>query len=141
MKTLGTLLTVCFGLLLIAPVFAAEMTCDIKAPIRGQDTFIRLHDVEAPTVWTVSATYRPNSATARTDQLGTVDDEGKLRWRPTDSGIVQFSAKGPGEKDKAGMTVAVRFPSPPISGIIILLVAGTILFGGAGYSLHRAMKG
>ena len=93
-----------------------------------------------PTQWQITFTYRPNSKTAETTQAVAFPADGKLRWKAVDSGIVQINARGPGEKDKLSINVAVRFPSPPISGIVILLIAGFILFGGAGWSLAKALK-
>ncbi len=141
MKRTATLLLV--GVLLVgigAPVWAARVACDDESPVRDKTTFIRLTDVDDPTAWKLSVTYHPNSVTAKTDELGVFDVAGKATWKPAVSSIVEIVAKGPGKKDKAVMNIAVRFPSPPISGIVILLLAGTILFGGAGYSLFKAIK-
>lgn len=117
-----------------------EVPWSQQAPIRGQKIVVRLTGVEDPSQWQLTMTYRPNSATEKTTPPTSFGADGLLRLTPQSSGIVALTAKGPGEKDKISFNIAVRFPSPPISGIIILLFAGTILFGGAGYSLLRAIK-
>ncbi|MDP8224486.1 MAG: hypothetical protein P9L99_14085 [Candidatus Lernaella stagnicola] len=140
MKTTATILLAVFVLALTAPAWAAKIECEPEFPIRGQEVFVTLSDVEDPTAWSFVVTYRPNSATAQINQLGPPAADGRLRWLPTASGLVEIKAQGPTKDAKVTTNIAVRFPSPPISGIIILLVAGTILFGGAGYSLSKAIR-
>ena len=121
-----------------------EISCQETAPTRGQSILIRLTGAEDPSQWQVAMTYRPNSAISETTAPMKFDDAGEARLKPAISGIVQITAEGPYVKDQkpptASLNVPVRYPSPPISGIIILLVAGVILFGGAGYSLAKALK-
>jgi len=117
-----------------------ELTTEPEFPIRGQAATTRLNGVADPTQWQAAFTYRPNSKTSQTTESLAFDATGTLHWKPTDSGIVQINVKGPVEGDKASMNVAVRFPSPPAKGIVILLLAGFILFGGAGWSLAKALK-
>ncbi|HPQ68071.1 MAG TPA: hypothetical protein PKW95_03010 [bacterium] len=124
----------------LSPAAAVELLTSDENPIRGQATTITLQGADDPTQWTLTFTYRPNSKTSRTTEPQPFNFHGKVSWKPNDSGIVQIAVQGPGEGDKISKNVAVRFPSPPASGIVILLIAGAILFGGAGYSLAKALK-
>ena len=146
------LLSIC---LWAATAGAAEITCSLKsdgqeiscqeqAPTRNQWMLIRLVGVEEPGKWQVKMTYRPNSATSQTVEPVSFNEAGEARLKPSVSGIVEIQAEGPYIKDQeietATLNIPVRYTSPPISGIIILLLAGSILFGGAGYSLVKALK-
>jgi len=124
----------------LSPAAAAELLVGDENPTRGQTTTITLQGAEDPTQWSLTFTYRPNSKTSRTTVAQPFQANGALNWKPDDSGIVQIAVQGPGEGDKIAKIIAVRFPSPPASGIVILLIAGAILFGGAGYSLAKALK-
>jgi hypothetical protein len=139
MKRLVLVVIVCL-VLATGVAGAAELVVDNPSPVRGQQTFVRLTGVDDAIGWQANVTYRPNSQTSQTKPLGAFGADAKLVWLPTDSCIAQIKATSPDGKTSVSTNAAVRFPSPPISGIVILLVAGLILFGGAGYSLAKAMK-
>lgn len=72
-------------------------------------------------------TYRPGSNISETD---TIAVEGmSYAWTPRSPGIVSISTPG-----GTTQTVSVRFDGIAASGLVILVVASGILFGGALFS-------
>jgi hypothetical protein len=83
----------------------------------------------------VIITYRPNSAIPQTD---TLDARGSPFTTVTfrQAGVVRVAIPG-------GPTtnVSVRFDQAPTSGLAVLVLAGLILFGGAGFAMAKLMQG
>ncbi len=110
-------------------------------PERGTPVEVRLSGMEPGESYSFSVTYRPNSETSRVEKVGLFDDAGSVLWTPTDAGITTLSVL-----DGAGETVisrnaAVRFDSPPVSGLLVMILAGLLLFGGSTVSMRRALEG
>ncbi len=84
---------------------------------------------------TLVVTYRPNSSIARSDSMPIGPDR-TVTWTPEQAGVVALAIDG-------GPThnVSVRFRSVPWLGVFVLLAAGSILFGGAGFGLSRMLRG
>ncbi len=95
----------------------------------GQPVTLR---AEAPD--TVIVTYRPGSSIADTTRLTATT--GPVTWTPTSAGIVQLSSPDAATRQ----TVSVRFETSPASGVFVLLLAGAILFGGAGFAFYRLTR-
>ncbi len=79
---------------------------------------------------TLVVTYRPNSSIARVDTL-----VGTRAWTPRQAGVVKLQAPG-GE----AQSVSVRFDRTPASGLFVLIGAGLILFGGAGFAFRKLFE-
>lgn len=84
----------------------------------------------------VFATCRPNSAVETTVQLGTTDETGAFDWTPEHPGITTLSVRE-GEGELASLTVSVEFAGIPIVGLLVMLGAAGILFGGNSYSFAK----
>lgn len=125
--------------LAIAPglLAAAEIEVGAEYPLRGEPVSVivtedgtRIPDAR------IVVTYRPNSETRYREELR-VDATGEVEWTPREAGIVQLQAML-SEKESASAAaeelVAVRFAGFPPSGLAVMLVAGTLLFGGAVFS-------
>ena len=84
---------------------------------------------------TLLVTYRPNSSIAR---LVRIPAEGRqtVVWTPAEAGVVALATPGGGQQN-----VSVRFDAPPLGGILVLLAAGTILFGGAVFAFVKLFQG
>lgn len=82
---------------------------------------IKLNISQADTLF---VTYRPGTSISETISIPVTGEI--YEWTPRKAGIVALSTPG-------GITqnVSVRFNDFPVSGLIILLGAGIILFGGA----------
>jgi len=126
-------------LLAAAAAAGAELEIGADHPVRGEPVTIRLTGAEGEGPFTLEATYRPNSQTERTETVGLFDGAGEALWTPRDAGITRLRALGPeGEELWSGNT-AVWYPSLSVSGILIFLFAGFLLFGGASISMRRAL--
>lgn len=121
------------GLLALAalPAGAQPITLSPEIPVVGQEMTLRF---EAP-VDTVFVTYRPNSAVARRDTIR-IGEAASMRWTPSRAGVVAISLP-----DGTRQNVSVRFTKTPLSGLVVLLVAGLILFGGAGWAMRMLFAG
>ncbi|MBD3236294.1 MAG: hypothetical protein GF330_06310 [Candidatus Eisenbacteria bacterium] len=106
-------------------------------PQEGRPCRILLTTGEAPLAgaW-VTALVRPNSEVSRLDTLGRTDAAGTVHWTPTDAGLATLTASR-ADSALCELTVAVRFPGVPALGLVMLLVAGLLLFGGNSYSFAK----
>lgn len=86
----------------------------------------------------VRVTYRPNSATVVIERLGATDPTGAVSWIPKDAGIVTIQVTS--GKIQTIKNVAVRFGRFPLGGVLIISIAGLILFGGITISFILLFK-
>lgn len=89
---------------------------------------------DAP-VQTVVVTYRPNSAIPLVDTV-TVGGFESIRWTPERAGVVRVSVPGGPSRN-----LSVRFAALPVAGIVVLILAGLILFGGAAWAMTKLLSG
>jgi len=87
--------------------------------------------------WTVVVEYFPNSKVVRDDTLGVTTREG-IAWIPAFAGIASVIALRGGER--ISTAASVRFPAVPAGAITVFIFAGSVLFGGAGWSLVRLFE-
>lgn len=116
---------------LLVPALAAglELSVSEEYPLRGESVRLILTGEGADAARTVSVTYRPNSQTAHEDTLAV--DGPELDWTPRDAGIVRLVVRDASGAVLTNRHVAVRFGRFPPSGLAVMLVAATLLFGGA----------
>lgn len=122
-----------FGLV-PAALGAQSIELGIEYPVRGEAVALEIRGEDSAPLagGRVEVTYRPNSQTAEVESL-VADESGRVTWIPKDAGIVRLdasTAETPGSV-VATRRVAVRFRHVPASGIVVMVVAGTLLFGGA----------
>lgn len=98
--------------------------------VRGQPIEVTL---PSPTPDTLRVVYRPSAAISHTDVLLT-QGAATYTWTPSTAGVVRLAAGG------TAQNVSVRYVRPPLSGIMVLLIAGFILFGGAIYALRKLFE-
>ena len=125
---LGVLAT---GAVLAGPA-AAQITSSTEAPVVGEPLTLRF---DAP-VDTLTVTFRPGAAasTVRTERV-VLGGQTSYTWTPTQAGVVQVAANG------ATQNLSVRFTSLPALGLLIMVLAGLILFGGAAYATALLLRG
>lgn len=101
-------------------------------PLKGKLTTITVVKGDLPLSGAgVEVIYRPNSQTAVRDTLGVTDSLGTVSWRPRDAGIVTVAINDkPSRKILVRQNVAVRFGRFPSGGILVMCIAGVVLFGG-----------
>jgi hypothetical protein len=112
--------------LLLSP----EISVEHPYPTVGRATTIHVPEM----VDQVIITYQPDApAIQRVETIlggGTQD----VVWRPQHPGVVRIEAAGVTKE------VSVRFDGVPLSGVLIMLIAGTILLGGAIWSMRQLMS-
>ncbi|MCB0570955.1 MAG: hypothetical protein KDC66_14365 [Phaeodactylibacter sp.] len=104
---------------------AAQISVSNDKPVRGDAITITLAKPEPYVV----VTYRPNSSLAHSDTLRTTGMATDFQWAPSRAGVVSLSTAGQGSRN-----VSVRYKGMPGLGIMVLILAGTILLGGAGFA-------
>lgn len=82
----------------------------------------------------VIGTYYPSTEIEERETICTTDEAGSCTWTPRYSGLVRVRADGEAQ------VFAVRYPHIPRSGLLIFLVAGTMLFGGLAWSMARLLR-
>lgn len=82
----------------------------------------------------IRATYYPATELEREADVCTTGVDGICRWAPEIAGLVRLHT------DADERVIAVRYDRVPISAVIVFLAAGTILFGGLGWSLLRMRR-
>lgn len=110
---------------------APSISVEPPYPLRQQHSTIRVEREGVPVEgMVVEALYRPNSQTSFSERLDPTDANGTTSWTPRDAGIVTLSAKDASGADTSAH-VAVRYGTFPLPGVIVMIVAGLLLFGGA----------
>lgn len=131
-------------LALVAMSLSAEVSIEVADtyPLFGEPVTITITDDGVPVgSATVSAEYRPNSRTMVAEPVGTTDAFGNVEWTPSDAGLVRLTATAAdSEEASASKAVSVRYVSFPLEGILTMLIAGIILFGGAGLGMSVLMR-
>lgn len=116
-----------------------------ERPLRASTVRLTVRHGLAPAAGArVTAIYRPNSTTSVSEELTPVDASGTLMWTPTHTGPVTLEVRPAGADPEtpavASHTVAVRYGGLPASGLLIMVVAGVLLFGGAAVSFILLLK-
>lgn len=100
-----------------------------SAPMKGHPVRITL---EEPTEF-IQVVWRPNSAIPDTVSL---DPQGtSFLWTPTRAGVATVITSS------GTQNVSVRYDEFPGSGILVLVLAACILFGGAGFAMGKLLSG
>lgn len=145
---------------LAAPVDAGEIVLpptppyERSYPLRGEPIRMAVRDGEDHPVAgaVVEVVYRPNSHTIHTATLAPTDAAGVTEWTPAYAGIVALTARagtprpggapgGDAGAEIATAKVAVRYGGFPPSGLLVMLVAGVLLFGGAALGFVKLLRG
>jgi hypothetical protein len=128
------------GLLALAPSVYAGFTTEPTHPTQGMATRIFLTDADGAPLGGVPVVvrYRPGSRVESADTLGTTDPAGALEWMPRDAGLVTLATAGE-DGPSISSNLSVRYKGVPLPGLVIMILAGLILYGGV-IRGFRAMK-
>lgn len=121
-----------FFLLLVPVAAQAQLVDGSSLVLRGEPVQVSTITPEGP-VDTLTVIYRPNAILARRVYLPT-GGASTVEWTPETAGVVRLVA-GAVEQN-----VSVRYRRPPIGGIMVLLLAGFILFGGATFAFRKLFQ-
>lgn len=136
----SALLAIIFAISAGAAVAAVTLELAEDFPERGTPVTVRLNGGEMGETYSFSVTYRPNSETARVEEVGDFSADGALTWTPVDAGITSLSVIDSAGAVLLSKNIAVRFASPPVSGLLIFILAGLLLFGGSTVFMRRALE-
>lgn len=122
-----------------------EIILDRAFPTHKEQVRLRITDDAGNPVSgaVVSVTYRPGSSVSATDEIGRSSDGGVLQWTPMDAGLATITATwaGPEQDDmSSSTTVSVRFQSPPVDGILIMVIAGLVLIVGSVIRVYKLLR-
>jgi hypothetical protein len=128
-----------------APPAAITLAADDERPIIGQTVQLTVLAGGSPLRGArVRAVYRPNSSTTSTEHLAPTDDAGTVFWTPSAAGPVNLQAWAPAVAEDAPpavtVAVAVRYGGFPLSGLVIMLLAGALLLGGAIFGMTMLLR-
>ena len=130
------------ALLTLAPAAgAAGIELAVPNPDQGEAVTVSLRDARVAGPYELVAVYRPGSRTEEREEVGPIGRDGTVSWVPLHAGITRLTVVDADGGEIAGRNVAVRFSSPPATGLIIFFLAGLLLFGGASFAMRRALEG
>lgn len=114
---------------------SADVLIESHYPVKGVPVDVRVTDDNGNPVSgaTIEVTYRPGSSVERTEPIGS-SSGGLVQWTPSEAGIATVTASWTvaGENTATSSTnVSVKFSSPPLDGILIMVVAGLLLVVGS----------
>lgn len=104
---------------------SAQILVEASPLVLGEMTSVTVTDKGTPTAGVqLGAVYYPATEVEETTVVGSTDGAGRTPWTPQHAGLVKLTAGA------QSTTVSVRYPSIPLSGLIVFFVAGSILLGG-----------
>ena len=105
----------------VFPLFLfAQMQLSNEKPKAGETITVTLEEAASELL----IAYRPNSSVVRRDTLRASVPTTEFIWTPKDAGVVALSTSS------ASRNVSVRFQEFSWKGLVVMLLAGSILFGG-----------
>ena len=138
MKT--TMLTVVVLVALGGSAVAADLSFEDDFPIVGREETITVGGGETGGDLELWVVYSPNSETSTEEEIGRVPPGGGVLWTPSRSGIATVSLRDGSGTILVAENVAILFDRTPSSGVLVMIFAGILLFGGAGFSLRSVLK-
>ena len=122
------------------PALAIDLALDDDFPVIGKDQNVSVSGVERTDSLRLWVIYSPNSETQTEEEIGRFSSVGSMTWNPTRSGIATLSARDDQGGVVATENVAILFAKTPGSGVLVMLFAGVLLFGGAAFSLRSVLR-
>ncbi len=120
-----------------APAAATELRLADRFPLRDRPVTVTVTRDGSPVAGAlVTVRYRPNSELAHVEPLPPTGADGRVTWTPTDAGIVTLETPGDAGAGPATLSVAVRFGAFPGLGVLVMVIAAILLFGGAGLGFY-----
>ena len=141
-RSIAAALAAAATLLAFAPVHgAAGIELAAANPDQGEPVIVTLTGPGDAEPYELVAVYRPGSRTEKREVVGLIGRGRTVSWVPLHAEITRLAVVDAEGGEIAGRNVAVRFASPPATGLIIFFLAGLLLFGGASYAMRRALEG
>jgi hypothetical protein len=84
---------------------------------------------------TLHVVYRPGAATLpQGETIMRPPGAQSWTWQPARAGVVRLAS------GEAQQNVSVRYDTFPVGGLLVMLLAGLILFGGIAFSMRTLMR-
>ncbi len=120
----------------------ADIAVSPEAPVAGRPATVVVTADGAPVAdASVEAVYRPGSEVSHTEAVGRTGPDGSLPWTPADAGVVTLRSTPPAptgtEPAVETRNLSVRFQGAPPLGVVIMILAGVILYGGVILGFRR----
>jgi hypothetical protein len=118
-----------FFLITAMPIAGASIEVSNNEPEVGE----RITLTFSVPVDTLTVTYRPNSSVAKTEILVNDPPATSMAWSSKEPGLValHYVDKSGDSLQGVNRNLSVRFSGVSASGIVVMVLAGIILFGGA----------
>jgi len=123
----------------------ADVILERHYPVQDEETRIRVTDATGTPVngAEVMVTYRPGSSVSREDAVGQSGSDGGIEWTPQQAGIATITATWHEADDvdvSSSATVSVKFASPPVGGLLIMIIAGLLLVVGSAVRITKLLR-
>lgn len=117
-----------FLILFLAVSFSlpAQIRLTEEPPVAGRENSITLEEPATEVI----VTYRPNSAVIRRDTLRAPQPVTAFTWTPGRAGVVNLQTA------TASRNLSVRFNTFSWAGLVVMIAAAVVLFGGAGLAFR-----
>jgi hypothetical protein len=119
---------------------SVELSFADSVPETGKAQEVSLSGVDQPQALHLKVVYSPSSETQMVEEIGRFSESGNISWKPARPGIATLSARDDADKEIVSSNVAIYFSSTPMAGVLVMLLAGALLFGGAGVSTVFALR-
>lgn len=126
MRATSSVLPVLICLLTFSQRTSGQIKLEPVKPAKGEVVMVSVD----PPADSLLLVYRPNSALAREEWLVSDQGDGYFQWTPSDAGVVAMTAGG------QIRNVSVRFAGVSTSGIVVMVLAFCLLFGGAFFAFR-----
>jgi len=135
-----TVFTAIALVVMAAPCSAIELAFEDDFPIVGRTETVTVEGAGTGVDLSLWVVYSPNSETSAEEEIGLVPATGEVEWSPSRSGIATVSVRGDDGTVIASENVAIIFAETPTAGVIVMIIAGLLLFGGAGFSMRSVLS-
>ncbi len=123
-----------------APCSAIELAFEDDFPIVGRTETVTVEGAGTGVDLRLWVIYSPNSETSTEEEIGVVPATGEVEWTPSRSGIATVSVRGDEGAVVTSENVAIIFAETPMAGVMVMIFAGLLLFGGAGFSMRSVLS-
>ena len=125
---------------MVAPCSAVELVFEDDFPIVGRSETVTVKGAATDVSLLLWVIYSPNSETSTEEEIGVVPTTGKVTWTPSRSGIATVSVRSDDGGAVASENVAILFSKTPMAGLMVMIFAGILLFGGAGITMRLVLS-
>jgi hypothetical protein len=121
------------------PAAASELSVAGDFPIVGEPVTVSVSGTGPSDALVLRVVYAPNSETQTVEETGRFSKDGTVDWNPQRFGIATLAVVDGAGATVATENVAILPAAAPPGGVLVMLFAGILLFGGAGVSMRLVL--